>query len=107
MQKRQGDIFFETVSKPNVRKMKKFANHVLAYGEVTGHSHQVVTPPISECESYIDEKGDIYILSKTEEITISHDEHNSITMPANEWICITRQREYDPLSVMRERKVAD
>ena len=106
-QMRQGDIWFETVTKPNVKKMKKFNTNVLAYGEVTGHSHKIVSPSISECESYIDEKGDIYILSKTEPITVSHDEHNSITMPANEWVCITRQREYDPLATIKERKVAD
>jgi hypothetical protein len=107
MQKRQGDIFFETVKRPSIQKMKSYENNILAYGEVTGHSHKIVSPAFSECESYVDEKGDIYIMSKTEPITIEHDEHSSITMPANEWICVTRQREYDPLTILRERKVAD
>ena len=108
IQKRQGDIFFEVVRKPKgLGKMRKYDSNIIAYGEVTGHSHKVVEPAISECESYIDEKGDIYIMSKSSPITISHDEHGSVTMPANEWICITRQREYDPLAVIRERKVAD
>jgi hypothetical protein len=107
MQYRQGDIFFETVGKPNVKVMKPYGNNVLAYGEVTGHSHKICDPPISECESYIDEKGDIYVMSPDSPLTVSHDEHDSITMPQGEWICVTRQREYDPLAEMRERKVAD
>lgn len=107
-QARQGDIFFEVVS--NFKKtasMKQKTDNVLAYGEVTGHSHKVIEPSISECESYVDEKGDIYIMSRTTPIIVGHDEHNQITMPANTWICVTRQREYDPINEMRERKVAD
>jgi len=107
MQARQGDIWFEVVKKPDVKNMKRNSNHILAYGEVTGHCHQVTSPSFSECESYVDEKGDIYIMSPSSPITVGHDEHNSITMPAGEWVCVTRQREYDPLSAIKERKVAD
>jgi hypothetical protein len=38
---------------------------------------------------------------------VGHDEHNVITLPANQWVCVTRQREYDPLSAERQRRVAD
>ena len=107
VQARQGDIFFEVVSKPDVSKMKRKTDDTLAYGEVTGHSHRVMSPPMSECDSYVDEKGDIYIMSKTDTIVVGHDEHDQITMPPNNWICVTRQREYDPLSAARERKVLD
>ena len=107
MQVRQGDIFFEVVTKPDFKGMKRNNSNIVAYGEVTGHAHKITSPPISECESYINETGDIYIMSKTEPLTVWHDEHDSITMPKNEWICISRQREYDPLSVVKERKVAD
>lgn len=106
MQKRQGDIFFEVCHKPTKQMARKLDN-VIAYGEVTGHKHAIVSPPLSECEVYVDENGDIYAMSTTTDLVVEHDEHNSITMPANEWICITRQREYDVLSEMRERKVAD
>ena len=108
MQKRQGDIFFETIKKPkNLKKMHRKTDNVIAYGKVTGHTHKIVSPSLSDCEVYVDEKGDIYARSATEPIEVSHDEHGSITMPANEWVCITRQREYDVISEMRERKVAD
>ncbi len=102
---RQGDIWFESVSKLPSKGLKKKTDAILAYGEITGHSHAVSTP-ISDCESYVDEQGDIYIRS-TKEIAVSHDEHNTITLPANEWICVSRQREYDVLSASRERKVLD
>jgi hypothetical protein len=58
-------------------------------------------------ESFVDENGDIYVLSEHEDIKIGHDEHDVITLPKNEWICVSRQREYDPLAVEKERKVAD
>ena len=105
-QARQGDIFFRSISKlPEKANLNKKTDAILAYGEVTGHSHQITTP-ISDCESYIDENGDIYIRSENE-IVVGHDEHNNITLPANEWICVSRQREYDPLAADKQRKVAD
>ena len=107
MQARQGDIFFRIVSTPNIKGMKKHNSNILAYGEVTGHSHKIISPSMVECESYVNEKGDIYLMSPDSELVVSHDEHSSITMPAGEWICVTRQREYDPLSAIKERKVAD
>lgn len=105
-QARQGDIFFKSVnSKP--KDLKKYNSNILAYGEVTGHSHKIISPSISEMESYVDENGDIYVLSVLEDIKIGHDEHNVVTLPKNEWICISRQREYDPLAAEKERRVAD
>ena len=102
---RQGDIWFESVAKVPSKGLKKKTDAILAYGEMTGHSHSITTP-ISDCESYVDEQGDIYIRSD-KDIAVGHDEHNTITLPANEWICVSRQREYSPLEASRERRVAD
>ena len=104
-QARQGDIFFERVAKLPSKGLKKKTDAILAYGEVTGHSHQITTP-ISDCESYVDESGDIYIRSENE-IKVGHDEHDTIVLPANTWICVSRQREFDALSASRERAVRD
>ena len=104
-QARQGDIFFQQIDKLPSKGLKKKADAILAYGEVTGHSHQITTA-ISDCESYVDEKGDIYIRS-VNEIKVGHDEHNIITIPQGEWICVSRQREYDPLAEEKQRRVAD
>ena len=106
MQARQGDIFFKTVK--NVpENLKKKTDNILAYGEVTGHSHKIMSPSISEMESFVDENGDIYVLSPNSEIRIGHDEHDVIVLPQNEWICVSRQRSYDPLAIEKERLVAD
>jgi hypothetical protein len=104
-QSRQGDIFFKTVQKPkNLTEMKPHKSRILAFGEVTGHSHQIKEGP--EVQSFVDSKGDIYMFSKSETI-VGHDEHSDIKLPAGSWICVTRQREYDPLAAEQERKVAD
>lgn len=106
---RQGDILFRVVqSKPQKSGLKPLANNIIAYGEVTGHSHAIQVPNISDMESVVDENGDIYVKSD-KPINVVHDEHNPIDLPANSWICITRQREYDYLSEEKEkeRKVKD
>lgn len=104
-QSRQGDIFFEAVDKLPTKGLKKKTDGILAYGEVTGHSHQITTA-VSDCESYVDEQGDIFIRSD-KDINVGHDEHSTIVLPANQWICVSRQREYDPLAANRERRVLD
>ena len=104
-QARQGDIFFRVLDKIPSKGLKKKTDGVLAYGEQTGHAHKITTN-ISDCESYVDENGDIFIRSD-KEMTVGHDEHDTIVLPANEWICVSRQREYSPLEASREAKVRD
>lgn len=104
-QSRQGDIFFKTVKGLPSKELKKKTDGILAYGEVTGHAHRL-TSNIADCESYVDENGDIYIRSE-EEMTVGHDEHDTIVLPSNEWICVSRQREYSPLEAAREARVRD
>lgn len=103
-QARQGDIFFEQVSgPPKGKKLKKKDDPILAYGELTGHSHKVISPTMEEMEMIVDENGDIYAKSMTQEIRIGHDEHDLVIAPPNTWICITRQREYDYLAAEEDR----
>ena len=97
LQARQGDIFFKTVASIP-KNTKKHTTNILAYGEVTGHSHKIMSPSISEMDSVVDENGDIYVRSENSQIIIGHDEHDQIVLPQGEWICVSRQREYDPLS---------
>lgn len=104
-QNRQGDIFFETVrSLP--KGVKPYKNRILAYGETTGHSHQVTSHDVDSYESYVDEKGNIYIQAKDKAIAISHDEHSPVMLEPGEIWCVSRQREYDPIAEMN-RQVAD
>lgn len=104
-QSRQGDIFFKSCKKPDFSKMKKKTDNIFAYGEMTGHAHKLTTN-IADCESYVDENGDIFIRSD-KEMTVGHDEHDTIVLPANQWICVSRQREYSVLEAAREARVRD
>jgi hypothetical protein len=104
---RQGDILFQKVTSPSSNAKKPMSNNIIAYGEVTGHAHKIYDPPFAELDSLVDENGDIFIKSHNKDITITHDEHDSIILEKGSWWCITRQREYDPVGAMRERQVAD
>ena len=104
-QSRQGDIWFETVDKIPSKGLKKKTDGTLFFGEVTGHKHEVVSL-VSDCESYVDEQGDIFIRSANE-IKVGHDEHNVINLPANQWICVRRQLSLKEYEDNRERLVAD
>jgi len=104
-QARQGDIFFTVVAKPkNLHGMKIHDSRILAFGEVTGHSHALKEG--SAVQRYVNAGGDIYLFSE-EETSVGHDEHSDIKLPANKWIKVTRQREFDPLAANRQRTVAD
>jgi len=105
VQARQGDLLFEVVSGPPTGA-KPRQNPILAYGEVTGHAH-TITSDFSKCDMVTDTKGDIFVRSKNTPLVVGHDEHGAIEFPANEWICISNQREYDPLNAERERRVKD
>jgi hypothetical protein len=106
-QARQGDIFFKSCSIPDLSKMKKKKDNILAFGEVTGHSHCVKSHEFGTYESYLNDNGDIYLYSDEKDFEIGHDEHDTIKIPKNEWICVSRQREYDPLAANQERLVKD
>jgi len=108
MQARQGDIFFKVVDCiPPSNRLKRKEDNILAHGEVTGHSHKISSPSVSEMLSYVDENGDIYVLSEKQDIQVIHDEHDAITLPKGKWVCISRQREYDPIAANREKLVID
>jgi hypothetical protein len=113
-QARQGDVFFEVAGKtPKFGDPKKrMKDNILAYGEVTGHSHAILSPSMDELDSFVDDNGDIFIRSHGKPIIVGHDEHNTITLPADTDICITRQRECNPVglendAVEEERRVRD
>lgn len=106
-QARQGDIFFRVDKNGPSLKTKRHESPVIAQGEITGHAHKVISPSMEELDSVVDEAGDIWIRNQNGPISIGHDEHGTVDLPANEWVRITRQREYDPGSEAKQRRVAD
>lgn len=87
---RQGDLLIVPLTKfPD--GLKKSKNKIVAYGEVTGHKHQVRGSGAAVLEVSADEK----YVDATDEWTLHHDEHDTIKFGAGKFE-IRRQREYTP-----------
>lgn len=90
---RQGDVGLVTCEIP--KEAKRVPLRPLALGEVTGHSHQVAPADIEGAEMY--ELAGASFLRVTAEggISIVHEEHGTVTLPAG-WEGEFRiAREYD------------
>ena len=100
MQYRQGDIFIESVSQIP-KSATPHTSRIVAYGEVTGHKHQVVEDYV---DMFIDSDGHIWA-SSSKPWSLTHDEHDPIEFAPGIY-CLSRQREYDPVKE-EHRIVAD
>ena len=100
---RQGDVLLKKVSimPKEVKKVdwSKEGRVVLAYGEVTGHLHQI---GLSYASMFSTEAGKRYIKVK-EGAELTHEEHSTIT-PEPGIYEVVQQREYTPQAI---RNVAD
>src|SRR5579871_801835 len=95
---RQGDVLVWPVQKipgsaqAGIRDNGKI---VLAYGEVTGHSHSIA----ESATELLDYEGARYLLVPVEGASLKHEEHETIELPAGEYRIIT-QREYTPKAIV-------
>ena len=108
---RQGDVALSPTRKPTatLTPVPKDAGRViLAYGEVTGHAHQVIAdtdtlpadaPPFALMEAP-DGRRFLFV---EQPCSLVHDEHGPILVTPGCWEVI-RQREYSPEAI---RTVAD
>lgn len=99
---RQGDVLLVQVEgegiivgQPIPREGRKI---VLAYGEVTGHSHAIADAGVKFIQV-----GAERFLTSDKPFTVKHQEHAPISVPAGTFK-VVRQREYSPESI---RIVAD
>ncbi len=100
---RQGDVYLF----PTKRKLKNKPSEVsgpgnrivLAHGEVTGHAHAIydegATLTVEENERF---------LSIVKDVPLKHEEHGSVTLPADTTWRVVQKREYHPEEI---RNVAD
>jgi len=96
--KRQGDLLIiQTTLKKGLTKSK---SRIVAYGEITGHKHEVVAK--AGTIVFDDIPGKKWVCSK-DGFTLVHDEHASLQFPAGDYE-IRRQQEYSPQEI---RLVAD
>ena len=75
----QGDVFLTPCAVPKGAKKKEGC--ILAEGEMTGHMHAVVE---EDCAQLYEKDGVLY-LSASKNVTVKHDEHKPVSVPAGEW----------------------
>lgn len=92
---RQGDVLLDetNLEEHKDRKLVGSGKRVLAYGEVTGHSH-VLCGNIS----YYESNGTM--ICQVEDGVLSHEEHGNITIPRGDYLIIN-QREFDVMTGIR------
>jgi len=91
-QYRQGDLLIEKVESLPSGVESKSRNPILAYGEVTGHCHQLNTTAFDRWEH----DGLIYVRPQVDS-ALTHDEHGEIPLKAGDIYRVTRQRQFDPM----------
>ena len=99
---RHGDVFiFKMNRKKNMTNVKKQKEVTLALGEVTGHSHKLISDQnILICDDNQDSK----LFQLESNGILCHEEHNAIILPPGQYISII-QMEYDPIEY--RKKVID
>ena len=98
-QGRQGDVLLVKVEaigegKPIPRENGKI---VLAYGEVTGHSHVIASPFVK----WIEVEGERYVESD-KSFQVKHDEHTTEWFAPGTYLVI-QQSEYTPVAIVTVR----
>lgn len=94
---RHGDVLIDKIdSIPEGLKVRP--NRVLAYGEITGHSHRIQDPETAQIWEAGD--GTLYLEIVAPQATIVHEEHLPITLPQGLYH-VWYQREYTPQAIRR------
>lgn len=96
---RHGDVLIAPAAAIPERARPR-TSPILAYGEVTGHSHRIAEPESAE---FFELDGIIFMNVIAESATVVHEEHRPITLPRGTYR-VWQQREYTPT---QSRRVAD
>lgn len=97
----QGDVFLVPCEMPeNVVSIPKKGKLILAEGEATGHAHT-----IENSHASLWQDSETLYLSATAEVTLHHQEHRAITIPAGNYkVGIVQEYDY---FLEETRKVVD
>ena len=86
---RHGDVHLQAIETRAIEGLTKLPAVSLAEGTATGHSHRIDDPTAAEMYSGPDGTK---ILVASRPVTISHEEHNAITLPPGSYrVSIKRQ----------------
>ena len=100
-----GDVIVQkTILPENFKNLPRVEDDCLAYGEATGHRHQLFSEP-NGFDLRVDPQTQIKFLQVILPTTIKHQEHSPIELPPGNYR-IGLQREYDPFS-KRARAIVD
>jgi hypothetical protein len=103
---RQGDVLIQRVRTraPKGRQVTDQGRVILAYGEVTGHAHEIVAPPdeLPPAQLFEEPDGTRYLFVDRA-CALVHQEHGPIALAPGVYR-VVRQREYSPEAI---RNVAD
>jgi len=96
---RQGDVMFLPVATLPAGDRKKRENGTVAYGEVTGHHHSLLTEDLARAEVLEIGAGLFVHVSedgvRIEGATFTHQEHGPVFLPPGKYQ-VRIQREYAP-----------
>lgn len=98
---RHGDINFAPFNgKIKGKKIKHNGIFIFGLGETTGHKHVISVPTINDMEVFETSFGRIFRLKTSG--TLSHEEHDTINIPAGDYKQIQeREKDWFSLSVRR------
>jgi hypothetical protein len=93
---RHGDVLVGGVAEipADAKKLDKL---ILAYGEVTGHTHRIEDPTTAEM---FEHEGLLYLRVIAPLARLVHEEHNPIELPQGTYR-VWQQREYTPQRIRR------
>jgi len=93
---RHGDVMIGSVA-DIPEEAKKRGNVILAYGEITGHTHRIEDPKTAEM---FEHEGLLYLRVIAPQARLIHEEHNPITLLEGTYR-VWQQREYTPERIRR------
>lgn len=93
---RHGDVLI-AATKTIPKDAQRRPHSVLAFGEVTGHSHRIAEPDTAELW---EQGGMLYLNVTANTASVIHEEHNPITLPRGTYR-VWMQREYSPEAIRR------
>lgn len=93
---RHGDVMIASVEEVP-EGARRLPQAVLAYGEVTGHSHRVEDPKTA---AMWQSGGEMFLSVVADNAAIVHEEHARIELPRGTYR-VWQQREYTPRAIVR------
>jgi hypothetical protein len=94
---RHGDVLLVSIDNPPTQ-LKPRPSQILAWGEITGHSHRIAERGAAEV--YERNADTLFVHITAPQATLVHEEHKPIVLQQG-WYRVWFQREYSPQAIRR------